>query len=419
MAKTYTLTMANSWTAGSFTISHTTAGKVTVTVKLTRPDGGKSYNYDASKNFYITIAGTTYYHTVEVVSGTSGTSFSSSKTVSLSASGTASVSVKVGGSLSGTTFKITGNNSKTYSITDGKKATYTIKYNANGGTGAPSSQTKTHGTDLKLSSTKPTKASETDEDGNTISYTFKGWGTSASATSATYSAGGQYKADKSVTLYAVWAASTTINQHTIEYITDSAVRIDPQTKPVGSTVTITTTTPIKIGYTFTEWNTESDGSGTSYSAGQSYSTNADLTLFAIYTAWTHTVQFNANGGSGAPSGFTKTTSVDIFIPETEPTRSGHTFQYWNTASDGSGTVYYPNQLYEHTQNGGTVTLYAIWVSHDILLYKNKNCKAMEFDETSSFTGFAKGGIVMSGEFVEGSVMNLKTNKMYFAEIIEK
>ena len=411
--------MANSWTKGTFTISHTTAGEVTVTVKLTRPDGGTSYNYDASKNFYITIAGSTYYHTIKKVSGTSGTSFSSSKTVSLSASGTASVAVKVGGSLSGTTFKITGNNSKTYSITDGKKATYTIKYNANGGTGAPSSQTKTHGTDLKLSSTKPTKASETDEDGNTISYTFKGWGTSASATTATYQAGGKYTADKSVTLYAVWTASTTINQHTIEYITDSIIRIDPQAKPVGSTVTITTTTPTKAGHTFTGWNTESDGSGTSYSAGQSYSTNADLTLFAIYTRWTHTVQFNANGGSGAPSGFSKTTDIDVFIPETEPTRSGYTFQYWNTAADGSGIIYHPNQLYSKTQNGGTVTLYAIWVSHDILLCKNKNCKAMEFDETSSFTGFAKGGIVMSGEFIEGSVMNLKTNQMYFAEIIEK
>ena len=418
MAKTYTLTMANSWTAGTFTVSHTTAGKVTVTVKLTRPDGGTSYNYNASKNFYITIAGSTYYHTVEKVSGTSGTSFSSSKTVSLSDAGAASVSVKVGGSLSGTTFKITGNNSKTYSITDGTKATYTIKYNANGGTGAPSSQTKTYGTTLTLSSTKPTRASETDAD-TTISYTFKGWAISASASSAAYSAGGKYTDNKSVTLYAVWAASTTINQHIIEYITDNEQTIEPQAKPVGSTVTITTTVPEKHGYTFNKWNTASDGSGTTYTAGQSYSTNADLTLFAIYNPWTHTVKFNANGGSGAPSSFTKTTDVDVFIPATEPTRSGYTFKCWNTASDGSGTIYEPNELYTHTQNSGTVTLYAIWVSTDIFLYKNKSCKAIEFDETSDFTGFAKGGIVMSGEFVEGNVMNFKSNQMYFAEIIEK
>ena len=36
--------------------------------------------------------------------------------------------------------------------------TYTISYNANGGSGAPASQTKTYGTTLTLSSTKPTRS---------------------------------------------------------------------------------------------------------------------------------------------------------------------------------------------------------------------------------------------------------------------
>lgn len=39
----------------------------------------------------------------------------------------------------------------------GDPISYTISYNANGGSGAPGSQTKTHGTDLTLSSTKPTR----------------------------------------------------------------------------------------------------------------------------------------------------------------------------------------------------------------------------------------------------------------------
>ena len=62
-------------------------------------------------------------------------------------------------------------------------ATYTIKYNANGGSGAPSSQTKTYGTNLTLSSTKPTRGG----------YTFKGWALSqADANNGTwyYQAGG-------------------------------------------------------------------------------------------------------------------------------------------------------------------------------------------------------------------------------------
>jgi len=72
--------------------------------------------------------------------------------------------------------------------------TYTISYNANGGSGAPESQTKEHGTTLTLSTTTPTRSG----------YNFLGWSTSSTATSATYSAGGNYTTNESITLYAVW-----------------------------------------------------------------------------------------------------------------------------------------------------------------------------------------------------------------------
>lgn len=72
--------------------------------------------------------------------------------------------------------------------------TYTVSYDANGGFGAPGSQTKTYGEDLTLSTVVPTRTN----------YTFKGWGTSASAASVTYSAGGTYSTDEAITLYAVW-----------------------------------------------------------------------------------------------------------------------------------------------------------------------------------------------------------------------
>lgn len=72
--------------------------------------------------------------------------------------------------------------------------TYTISYNANGGSGAPGPQTKTYNVTLTLSSTIPTR------DG----YEFLGWATSSTATSATYSAGGSYTNNAAATLYAVW-----------------------------------------------------------------------------------------------------------------------------------------------------------------------------------------------------------------------
>ena len=73
--------------------------------------------------------------------------------------------------------------------------TYIIKYNANGGSGAPGDQTKNYGQNLTLSNTVPTKTS----------YRFLGWSTNINATSPTWTKGGTYKDNKSVTLYAIWA----------------------------------------------------------------------------------------------------------------------------------------------------------------------------------------------------------------------
>ena len=91
--------------------------------------------------------------------------------------------------------------------------TYTISYNANGGTGAPGNQTKTYGVNLTLSSTKPTRTN----------YNFLGWATSASATSPQYAAGGTYSANSGVTLYAVWQLAYTkprINGLSVERCTE-------------------------------------------------------------------------------------------------------------------------------------------------------------------------------------------------------
>nr|WP_233434737.1 InlB B-repeat-containing protein [[Ruminococcus] lactaris] len=69
-----------------------------------------------------------------------------------------------------------------------------MSYDANGGSGAPDSQTKTYGTNLTLSDVIPIRSN----------YNFKGWATTNTATTATYAAGGVYTENAKVTLYAVW-----------------------------------------------------------------------------------------------------------------------------------------------------------------------------------------------------------------------
>ena len=86
-----------------------------------------------------------------------------------------------------------GTSSASQTITVPALAHHYVTFDANGGTGAPGSQTKWYGSILTLSSTKPTRTN----------YEFLGWSTSPTG-AVSYQPGGQYGADADVTLYAVW-----------------------------------------------------------------------------------------------------------------------------------------------------------------------------------------------------------------------
>lgn len=177
---------------------------ITVTFKNFNTDNGDS----ASKNvsFNVTVPAWTSYTITYNANGGSGAPSSQTKwkdqTLTLSSTKpTRTGHSFLGWSTSSTATSATYSAGGSYTANAAatlyavwKANTYTVSYNANGGTGAPSSQTKTYGKTLTLSSTKPTRTN----------YNFKGWGTSASATTVSYSAGGSYTANAGITLYAVW-----------------------------------------------------------------------------------------------------------------------------------------------------------------------------------------------------------------------
>lgn len=70
----------------------------------------------------------------------------------------------------------------------------TVTYNANGGTGTMNSQSVSAGGSLTLTTNTFTRSG----------YIFKGWSTSSSATTATYTDGQTITPSSSMTLYAVW-----------------------------------------------------------------------------------------------------------------------------------------------------------------------------------------------------------------------
>ena len=150
-----------------------------------------------------------------------------------------------------------------------KLATYTISYNANGGSGAPSSQTKYYGKSIKLSTTKPTRTG----------YTFRGWGTSTTDTSVDYAAGATYSANASDTLYAIWKANT----YKVSYNANGGSGApSSQTKTYGTTLTLSSTKPTRAKYTFKGWGTSASATTVAYTAGGKYTSNAAITLYAIW-----------------------------------------------------------------------------------------------------------------------------------------
>ena len=153
-------------------------------------------------------------------------------------------------------------------ITIAAKNNYKITYNANGGTGAPSAQTKWYGEALTLSSTRPTRTG----------YTFQGWGTSTTDTTADYQPGASYTANAGITLYAIWKANT----YTVTYNANGGTGAPAnQTKTYGQTLTLTTSKPTRTNYTFKGWAT-TPGGAVSYQPGGAYTNNSAITLYAVW-----------------------------------------------------------------------------------------------------------------------------------------
>lgn len=152
------------------------------------------------------------------------------------------------------------------SISVGAKTQYAIIYNANGGSGAPSTQYKWHGVSVTLSSTKPTRTG----------YTFKGWkGTTAETI---YQPGASYTANATVTLYAQWEANT----YRVTYNANGGTGAPAaQTKTHGTNLTLSTSKPERTNYTFKGWSKSAAGA-VSYQPGETYTFNAALTLYAVW-----------------------------------------------------------------------------------------------------------------------------------------
>lgn len=133
---------------------------------------------------------------------------------------------------------------------------------------------------------------------------------------------------------------------------------------------------IKTGYTFAGWALSPDGE-VIYTDEQEVSNltselGGSVTLYAIWTANKFTVKFDSNTGAGEMADAVITYDSEAPLPENGFSKTGYTFIGWSTTPDGTELltdVQYDNLC---TEDGDTVTLYAIWSENSYTLTFDKN-----------------------------------------------
>jgi hypothetical protein len=135
-----------------------------------------------------------------------------------------------------------------------------------------------------------------------------------------------------------------------------------ETETYGTSAALTLNAFTYTGYTFNGWNSEASGGGTSFTNGELVKFNGSAVLYAQWTTGSTAsiVTFNANGGTGTMA--SETASVASALTLNAFTRSGYTFNDWNSYANGTGTSYANGATYTFTTS---IVLYAQWTETTI------------------------------------------------------
>lgn len=235
--------------------------------------------------------------------------------------------------------------------------TYAINFDSRLGSNVSAGSYKTAGVML-ASPADPSRAG----------YTFVGWSQTIAGSTVFWPFAPSTLGD--VTLYAIWNANT----NAVTFDSQKGTAVAAGLFLTDSQIPSAPSAPTRAGYKFDGWSSTADGTLLNFP----YSPNAtsDITLFAKWTAVSHVVNFDSNGGSAAASG-SFVTDGRVQSAPVAPTRAGYTFASWSATLGGS-SLSFP---------------YAPGVIADITLYANwsANTNAINFDSTG-------GSNVSAGSF---------------------
>lgn len=153
------------------------------------------------------------------------------------------------------------------------------------------------------------------------------------------------------------------------------------------------------GYVFANWNTASDGSGTSYSDGQNVNNlssqeGANVDLYAqwdvspLQNCPANKICYRGNGddGTGSMADQDANSNADVMLIPSNYSRAGYGFAGWNTSIDGTGTDYGPNQTIttgDLTSQG--LNLYAKWIQSSGDLQSWNGCGDLSVGDVVALT----------------------------------
>jgi uncharacterized repeat protein (TIGR02543 family) len=139
----------------------------------------------------------------------------------------------------------------------------------------------------------------------------------------------------------------------------------------------------RTGYTWGGWTDNSNGSGTVYTGGESYTLGtSNLILYAKWNPNTLTVTYDSKGGTSVNAG-SVLTGGSLSAP-TAPTRTGYDFAFWS-ATDGGSALTFPYS----PPNTGNFTLYARWTAKTLAVtYDTQGGSSVTSGSTSTGGGIS-------------------------------
>ena len=224
---------------------------------------------------------------------------------------------------------------------------YTVTFDANGGTTPTSSKTVTYDATYGALPT-PVRTG----------YSFGGWFTSASG-GAEVTESTKVSITAAQTLYAHWSANT----YTVTFDANGG-SVSPTSRSVTFGGKYSLPTPTRTGYAFTGWYTSTDSGAQLVDSDTIATATMDHALYAHWSPNSYEVEFMANGGNGEMAG--EPFKYDEMKPlsSNQYARTGYTFAGWSQRADGTGFVYANGAVVSNLSSraDAVVNLYACWVA---------------------------------------------------------